>query len=120
MRFSGLGVCVAGALMAAGCGGYGTALPPDGGTTFLGQAGTVAPSGAAGGGPDASSSTGAAGTVGTLPPPTATPQWQLVPELAGPCAKAAAAIDVNLGNRPEDFVRAAFCQVNGAEPSADV
>ena len=32
--------------------------------------------------------------------------------------KKAEVIDVNLGHAPETFVRAAFCQCNGKEPSA--
>jgi hypothetical protein len=55
-----------------------------------------------------------------LPDASAHPDFQLRPEYAGPCQRASGAIDVNLGNRPEDFVRAAHCQVNGAEPSAAV
>lgn len=46
--------------------------------------------------------------------------FSLQPEYAGPCVAAAGAIDVDLGNRAEDFVRAAYCQVNGSEPSATV
>ncbi|HMI84475.1 MAG TPA: DUF5010 domain-containing protein [Polyangiaceae bacterium] len=42
------------------------------------------------------------------------------PEFAGPCARAAAAIDVNVGNAPEAFVRAAYCQVTGNEPPPGV
>jgi hypothetical protein len=42
------------------------------------------------------------------------------PEFNGPCARAAAAVDVNLGNSAEAFVRAAYCQVNGSEPPAGV
>jgi hypothetical protein len=41
-------------------------------------------------------------------------------EFAGPCAKAPGQIDVDLGNAPEAFVRAAYCQVNGSEPPANV
>jgi hypothetical protein len=39
-------------------------------------------------------------------------------EWNGPCAASGGAVDVNLGNSPETFVRAAYCQVNGAEPPA--
>jgi hypothetical protein len=95
----GLGVCALGALLSA-CGGYGSAAPPDGSTI----AATMGP-----GGVDAS-----------LPDPTATPSFQLKPEFAGPCTVNQGEIDVNLGNSPEAFVRAAYCQVNGTEPSADV
>ena len=56
----------------------------------------------------------------TLPAPTATPDFQLKAEFAGPCALNQGEIDVNLGNSPEAFVRAAYCQVNGTEPPADV
>jgi len=91
----------------AGCGGYGSAAPPDGSTV----------SGA--GGARANGVDAAAGATVTLPDPTAAPAWQLKAEFAGPCAAAASEIDVNLGNSPEAFVRAAYCQINGAEPPAD-
>jgi hypothetical protein len=119
-----LGACLVSALL--GCGGYGTASPPDGsvqGTPGRAGAGGLS-TGAAGGGTDGGAGTGAvtgaAGTTVPLPEPTAKPDFQLRPEFAGPCEKAPTAVDVNLGNRAEDFVRAAYCQVNGAEPSADV
>jgi hypothetical protein len=126
-----LGTCLVGALLGPACdvGGYGTAPPPDA-SAGAGQAGSgSSPSGAAGG-PSAAGSgaagsgaagSGAAGSVSiTLPDPSATPDFQLRPEVAGPCARVAGAIDVNLGNRAEDFVHAAYCQVNGTEPPADV
>jgi hypothetical protein len=112
-------------IVAAGCGGYGSAMPPDGSVQGTpGRAGmNGSATGAAGTGAatDGGAGTGAAGTASlpTLPPPTATPDFQLRAEVAGPCAKAAGPIDVNVGNRPEDFVRAAHCQITGAEPSAD-
>src|SRR5262249_23224332 len=65
------------------------------------------------GGTDAAAGTGAA-----LPAATATPDFQPRPEYAGPCERASGAVDVNLGNSPEGFVRAAYCQVTGAEPPA--
>jgi hypothetical protein len=43
--------------------------------------------------------------------------FELGPELAGPCEKRPS-IDVNLGNSPEAFVRAAHCQISGTEPDA--
>jgi hypothetical protein len=95
----------AGIALAAGCGGYGSAAPPDG---------AAGPGARGGSGADA-----AAGASATLPDPTATPMWQLKDEFAGPCALNMGEIDVNLGNSPEAFVRAAYCQVNGAEPPAD-
>lgn len=42
--------------------------------------------------------------------------FQLRPEWTGPCQKASAAVDVNLGNSPEAFVKAAWCQCMGAPP----
>lgn len=42
--------------------------------------------------------------------------FQLKPEWNGPCARADK-VDVNLGNAPEAFVRAAHCQATGQEPS---
>ena len=54
---------------------------------------------------------GTSNTVGT--------NFMLRPEFSGACTRANS-IDVNLGNSAEAFVRAAYCQVNGSEPSADV
>jgi hypothetical protein len=42
------------------------------------------------------------------------------PEWTGPCAPSEGEIDVNLGNSPESFVAAAYCQINGVMPSSDV
>jgi len=42
----------------------------------------------------------------------------LVPEWSGPCAPSSGAIDVNLGNSPESFVTAAYCQIYGIQPPA--
>src|SRR5579863_5369617 len=54
------------------------------------------------------------------PAPVETPsQFKLKPEWNGPCARAEP-VDVNLGNAPESFVRAAFCQIVGQEPPANV
>src|SRR5689334_20845279 len=56
------------------------------------------------------------------PPAKALPEnvdFQLRAEFDGPC-EARATIDVNLGNAPEAFVRAAHCQISGAEPSAEL
>jgi Domain of unknown function (DUF5010) len=50
-------------------------------------------------------------------PPEAPSPFTLKPEWQGPCARADT-VDVNLGNSPEAFVRAAFCQVTGQEPPA--
>jgi hypothetical protein len=44
--------------------------------------------------------------------------FHLRPEWAGPCKLAAGSVDVNLGNSPEAFVRAAYCQIEGSEPGA--
>src|SRR5215204_4133147 len=43
-------------------------------------------------------------------------EFSLVPEFDGACEKRAS-IDVNLGNAPEAFARAAHCQINGSEPT---
>jgi Domain of unknown function (DUF5010) len=118
------------ALALSGCalGGYGSAAPPD---ASAGAAG-AAPSGAAGSAPSGAAGATQTGTAGaapsgaagapptTLPEPTAKPDFQPRAELTGPCAKVTGAIDVNLGNSPEAFVRAAACQVTGAEPAAEV
>lgn len=45
--------------------------------------------------------------------------FRLRPEWTGPCARAET-VDVNLGNSPEAFVRAAFCQITGREPDTDL
>ncbi len=45
-------------------------------------------------------------------PPSA---FHLKPEWQGPCGRTEA-VDVNLGNSPEAFVRAAYCQITGQEP----
>jgi hypothetical protein len=50
---------------------------------------------------------------GTLPDVIPSSVFVSRPEFTDPCARAAGAIDVNLGNAPEGFVRAAHCQVNG-------
>ncbi|HVU50194.1 MAG TPA: DUF5010 domain-containing protein, partial [Polyangia bacterium] len=77
-------------------------------------AGPLGAGGATGAGVDA-----AAGAPVTLPPATATPDFEPRAEFTGPCALNEGEIDVNLGNSPEAFVRAAYCQVSGAEPPAD-
>jgi hypothetical protein len=66
----------------------------------------------AGGGSAAGGGTSSTGT-------TIGPEFTLRAEFDGPCARANS-IDANLGNSAESFVRAAFCQVNGSEPPADV
>ena len=45
--------------------------------------------------------------------------FQLKPEWTGPC-QAAAAVDVNLGHSPENFIKACNCQIVGTLPSAQV
>jgi Domain of unknown function (DUF5010) len=45
--------------------------------------------------------------------------YTLNPEWTGPCKASVGAIDVNLGNSPESFVTAAYCQINGTMPPAD-
>jgi hypothetical protein len=55
------------------------------------------------------------------PPPKALPEnvdFALQAEFDGPC-EARSTIDVNLGHAPEAFVRAAHCQITGAEPPAE-
>ncbi|HXI55971.1 MAG TPA: DUF5010 domain-containing protein [Polyangia bacterium] len=42
--------------------------------------------------------------------------FKLKPDFAGPCARAEV-VDVNLGNTPETFVRAAHCQITGQPPT---
>ena len=50
--------------------------------------------------------------------PTVAP-FELKPEWAGPCARAEV-VDVDLGNSPEAFVRAAQCQIAGRLPSKEI
>jgi hypothetical protein len=53
------------------------------------------------------------------PPPETPSPFRLKPEWQGPCARTDT-VDVNLGNAPEAFVRAAHCQITGREPPHDV
>jgi Domain of unknown function (DUF5010) len=60
--------------------------------------------------------------LSVTPPPQPLPEnvgFQLQADFNGPC-EAKAAIDVNLGQTPETFVGAAYCQINGTEPSAEL
>jgi hypothetical protein len=69
--------------------------------------------------------TDAVDNAGTRPltaaagPPDAPSPFHLKPEWQGPCAKSDP-VDVNLGNSPEAFVRAAYCQITGQEPPPKV
>ena len=65
------------------------------------------------GGSSGSSGMAAAGTSSQPLPHDV--EFQLRAEFEGPCEKATV-IDVNLGNAPEAFVRAAQCQITGMEP----
>jgi hypothetical protein len=47
-------------------------------------------------------------------PPEAPSPFHLKPEWTGPCARTDT-VDVNLGNSPEAFVKAAYCQIAGQE-----
>jgi hypothetical protein len=73
---------------------------------------TMQPGGDGSGGSSAAS--GGSSSTGT----TIGPDFTLRAEFSGPCTRADI-VDANLGNSAESFVRAAFCQVNGSEPSAD-
>jgi hypothetical protein len=97
------------ALAVGACGPMGNAPPPD----DAGAGGASGTGGSSGfsGGPIADS--------GTPEGPVISNEFVPRPEFAGPCAKATD-VDVNLGNAPEAFVRAAYCQVNGSEPPAGV
>lgn len=63
-------------------------------------------------------SSGGAGSQQPLEPLPRDTEFALRPEFDGPCEKVKGAIDVNLGNSPEAFVRAANCQITGNEPNA--
>jgi uncharacterized protein DUF5010 len=58
--------------------------------------------------------------VPSFTPSTVGSAYTLNPEWNGPCAPSEGDIDVNLGNSPESFVAAAYCQINGVMPSSDV
>ncbi|HVY27247.1 MAG TPA: DUF5010 domain-containing protein [Polyangiaceae bacterium] len=60
---------------------------------------------------------GSGGSVSALGPLPVDTEFTLRDEFEGPCSKATS-IDVNLGNSPEAFVRAAQCQITGNEPDA--
>jgi hypothetical protein len=78
------------------------------------------PVGNAPGGPDASgSSSGGTPGVPTFTPSAIGDAYTLRPEWNGPCVASLGAIDVNLGNAPEAFIAAAYCQIHGAMPPAD-
>lgn len=68
---------------------------------------------------DASGSGGKNGAVSTGGAPAQLPDTDFIlrDEWQGPCAKANV-VDVNLGNAPDIFVRAAQCQISGTEPDA--
>jgi hypothetical protein len=51
--------------------------------------------------------------------PTIVEPFKLKPEWDGPCARAEA-VDVDLGNAPDAFVRAAHCQITGEPAPADI
>jgi hypothetical protein len=96
------------------------------GLAACGPMGNVAPPDDAGAG-GANGSGGSTGTAGEPIADSGKPEAPVVsnefvprPEFAGPCSGAQGAIDVDLGNAPEAFVRAAYCQVNGVEPPAGV
>jgi hypothetical protein len=78
-----------------------------------GGASCVAPSPAA---PNATPATQGAVLAG---PPLAPSPFHLKAEWSGPCARAET-VDVNRGNSPESFVRAAYCQISGQEPPPKV
>jgi Domain of unknown function (DUF5010) len=102
---------------AIGCGPMGTAVVGDdsgAGCVSCQQGG----SGDATGQPMTTGSGGAGGTMTQAP--VMSSEFTPRPEYAGPCTQAAGPVDVNLGNAPEAFVRAAYCQVNGSEPPTTI
>ncbi|HTA94069.1 MAG TPA: DUF5010 domain-containing protein [Polyangiaceae bacterium] len=104
-----------GLTFALGC-GEGSDPP----VTQPGAAGMVGlTSGAQGGTSSASTGGGASSTSGGTPGLTVGSDFELRAEFSGPCSKSST-IDINLGNSAESFVEAAYCQVNGSMPSADV
>jgi Domain of unknown function (DUF5010) len=65
--------------------------------------------------PDAPNTASLSQGVASAGPPEAPSPFHLKPEWQGPCAQTNT-VDVNLGNAPEVFVRAAYCQITGKEP----
>jgi hypothetical protein len=65
--------------------------------------------------PDPPNSAASAQSATVTAPPQAPSPFHLKPEWQGPCARTDT-VDVNLGNAPEVFVRAAYCQITGQEP----
>jgi hypothetical protein len=105
---------------AIGCGPMGTAVVPDDAGAAGGCTSCQQGAGGSGMGAGGSSMPGTGGTTGeTMTAPTLSNEFTQRADYAGPCAKAMGPVDVNLGNAPEDFVRAAYCQVNGTEPPPD-
>jgi uncharacterized protein DUF5010 len=81
--------------------------------TWLGAAGCLVP-------PSSDPPTTAVAKSHEDPPSDDPPSlFQLKTEWNGPCARSDI-IDVNLGNTPEAFVRAAFCQIAGREPTTAI
>jgi Domain of unknown function (DUF5010) len=81
------------AAMCFACGPEGTATDPDTGSTVDTNGGTP-----------------------VFTPSTIGNGYTLRPEWTGPCAETDGVIDVNLGNSPESFVTAAYCQISGTMP----
>ncbi len=114
-------LALAGLAVACGTGTEDPAVQPgqeagSGSSTNAGGSGNTNTSGGStsqpnGGSGNPSGGTGATTQMGT----TLGSSFSLRAEFTGPCAKANA-IDINLGNSPDNFVRAAYCQVNGTEP----
>jgi hypothetical protein len=108
---------------ASATGGVGEAgASSDAGTSEVSDGGRPASSGDGGSGPGPGhdASTGSGGRDAGAPSQTdgGGSVFTLGPEWSGPCQASSGAIDVNLGNSPESFVRAAYCQINGSEPPA--
>lgn len=85
-------------------------LRPASVAVLAGMVGCLMPPGDAADGPKRPSVAAAAGAAPEAPSP-----FHLKPEWDGPCAQADP-VDVNLGNSPEAFVKAAYCQITGQQP----
>jgi hypothetical protein len=116
----GMAFVVGCALTAFGCEFFQSSETNDTSAESVGGAGSSGGPGPSTGG-DPGSSGGAAGAGGstqTNPDASVPSNFTLQPEFVGPCTLAPDAIEINLGNSAEAFVRSAYCQVNGTEPAA--
>jgi hypothetical protein len=110
-------------LFAVGCAltAFGCEFFQSSDTTAESDPGALGGAGSAGSGPstggDPGFSGGGAATGGSTQDVPLPSNFTLQPEFSGPCTLAPGAIEINLGNSAEAFVRSVYCQVNGTEPA---